>query len=42
LRKKKPSQVAQADTPPPRNVSSVGMPSHLAVAPVEMISASLS
>ena len=39
-RKKKPSQVAQADTPLPLNASSDGMPRYLAVAPVAMISAS--
>ncbi len=40
LRKKKPSQVAQADTPLPRKVSSEGRPRYLAAAPVAMISAS--
>ena len=38
--KKNPSQVAQADTPLPRNVSSDGRPRYLAEAPVAMISAS--
>jgi hypothetical protein len=40
LRKKKPSQVAQAETPKPWNFCSEGRPSHLAWAPVAMISAS--
>ena len=39
-RKKKPSQVAQADTPLPEKASSEGRPRYLAVAPVAMISAS--
>ena len=39
-RKKNPSQVAQAETPPPWNFASDGKPSHLACAPVAMISAS--
>ncbi|CAM5604319.1 hypothetical protein RLIN73S_00227 [Rhodanobacter lindaniclasticus] len=39
-RKKKPSQVAQADTPLPLYFSSLAMPRYLAVAPVLMISAS--
>ena len=34
LRKKKPSQVAQAETPRPWYCFSEGMPSHLAEAPV--------
>ncbi len=37
-RKKNPSHVAHDDTPRPRRRSSPGMPSHLALAPVEMIS----
>ncbi len=39
-RKKKPSQVAQALTPFPRYACSLGMPSHLADAPVATITAS--
>ena len=39
-RKKKPSQVAQAETPLPMNFCSDGMPRYLALAPVAMISAS--
>ncbi len=41
-RKKKPSQVAQAETPPPERLSSSSfwMPIHLALAPVAMMSAS--
>ena len=39
-RKKKPSHVAQADTPRPVSPSSPGIPSHLAEAPVAMITAS--
>ena len=40
LRKKKPSHVAHAETPRPRNLSSEGRPRYFAVAPVAMISAS--
>jgi hypothetical protein len=36
-RKKKPSQVAQAETPKPLKVSSLGSPSQLAWAPVAMM-----
>jgi len=39
-RKKKPSQVAQAETPPPRNRCSLGRPSQRACAPVQMINVS--
>src|SRR6185437_10132537 len=39
-RKKKPSQVAQAETPRPLKFSSEGMPRYFASAPVAMISAS--
>ena len=39
-RKKKPSQVAQADTPKPMSSDSEGRPSSLAEAPEAMISAS--
>ena len=39
-RKKKPSQVAQAETPKPRNVSSLGRPSQRAWAPVQIASVS--
>ncbi len=40
-RKKKPSQVAHAETPKPMNWPSDGMPSSLADAPVAMMSASV-
>ena len=40
--KKKPSQTAQALTPYPFNLCSLSIPSHLADAPVEMITASAS
>ncbi len=40
LRKKKPSQVAQAETPKPLNSSSLGRPSHFALAPVAKMIAS--
>ena len=40
LLKKKPSQVAHAETPRPMNASSVGRPRYFADAPVAMISAS--
>src|SRR3712207_8172349 len=39
-RKKKPSQVAQAETPKPWNLASDGRPSHLAWAPVATTRAS--
>src|SRR3712207_3322752 len=39
-RKKKPSQVAQAETPNPWNLASDGRPSHLAWAPVATTRAS--
>jgi len=42
LCKKAASQTAQADTPLPISRFSEGMPSHLAVAPVEMMMASAS
>ena len=35
-----PSQVAQAETPEPRNLSSLGKPSQRACAPVQIASAS--
>ena len=38
--KKKPSQVAQADTPWPMNFCSLGMPRYFADAPVAITSAS--
>jgi len=40
LRKKKPSQVAQAETPCPLSAFSLGMSSHFAEAPVAMMTAS--
>ena len=39
-RKKKPSQVAQAETPQPDNSFSPGMPSQRACAPVQITTAS--
>ncbi len=40
LRKKLPSQVAQVDTPKPRNFCSLGSPSQRALAPVATMTAS--
>ena len=40
--KKNPSQTAHALTPKPFNLSSLGMPNHFALAPVDIITASAS